>query len=92
MTRRRNIVPSIQLNVALPEDIHDRMTLHLYSELEGRVPFGSYQRFLVERIKEYFSRSELDLAPWIGVSEGVYVVTGPKPTVEVLTKALDETM
>lgn len=53
-----NIIRPVKLTVNLPEDVWTKMTLHLYSPLEGRVPHGSYSRFLSERINEFFSRQE----------------------------------
>lgn len=40
----------------LPESIRAKLDLLLFSEVEGRVPHGSYQRFIIERIKEFFDR------------------------------------
>lgn len=57
MARPPSIIRSVKLTTMLPEDIWSRLTLHLYSELEGRVPVGAYQRFLVERIREYFEHA-----------------------------------
>ncbi len=58
MSRPPNILRPIKLTTTLPEDIHAKLTLYLYSEAEGRVPAGAYQRFLVDRITEFFSRRE----------------------------------
>ena len=66
MSRRPNLIPSIMLNVALPQDVHTRLTLYLFSELEGRVPLGAYQRFFTERVREFFQSKQLDLSPYIG--------------------------
>ena len=88
MSRRPNIVPSIMLNVALPAPVHTALTLHLFSELEGRVPLGAYQRFLCERIQEFFRHRRLDLAPWAGTDPGAFVVSGAPEALCVLEKAL----
>ena len=45
----------VKLTLHLPEDVHHRLALHLYSPAEGRIPKGAYQRFFVERITEFFS-------------------------------------
>lgn len=55
MPRRPNIIRPSKLTTVLPEDIRAKLDLHLWSELEGRVPQGAYQKFLVERIQEFFS-------------------------------------
>lgn len=48
------IIRPTKLTLALPEDVRAKLDLHLFSTVEGRVPFGSYQRFFVERIQEFF--------------------------------------
>lgn len=58
MPRPRNIVRQLPLNVHLPEDIRTRLDLHLFSELEGRVPMGAYQRFLTQLLSDYFNRKD----------------------------------
>jgi hypothetical protein len=49
------LIRPVKLTTTLPEDVHGRLMLHLYSPGEGRVPKGAIQRFLVERITEFFS-------------------------------------
>ena len=60
MPRRPNLIPSVMLNTALPLDVHTQLSSFLYSDLEGRVPHGAYQRFLVDLIREYFAGDSLD--------------------------------
>lgn len=50
------IIRPSKLTLHLPEDVRAKLDLHLYSEVEGRIPFGAYQRFLSERINEYFAQ------------------------------------
>ena len=88
MARRPNPIPSLQLNVALPLDVHTQLTAHLYSDLEGRVPLGAYQRFLVERIREFFGSRRLDLAPYAATEPGAFVVTATPETLAILEKTL----
>ena len=54
--KTRKIIRPTRLETSLPEDIRAKLDLHLYSEVEGRVPFGAYQRFLIERIQEFFAQ------------------------------------
>lgn len=82
MGRPKNIIPTIQLNVMIPQDLVMQMNLELYSELEQRVPFGAQQRLLTALLRAYFSEQSLDLAPWLRTPSGVFVV---KAVPEVLT-------
>lgn len=51
-----NIIRPTKLTMHLPEDVRARLDLYLFSPLEGRIPKGAYQRFIVERIQEFFSK------------------------------------
>lgn len=56
MPARRNIIRSEKITIALPEDRLAKLSLHLFSQVEGRVPKGAYQKFFVDRIDEYFAK------------------------------------
>ena len=88
MSKRPNIIPSQQLNVALPLPLYSKLSAHLYSELEGRVPHGAYSRFLIDQLQAYFSSKHLDLAPYINGDPGAFVVSGSPEAIAVLLRAL----
>ena len=46
MARPKKAIRPVEKNVSLPEDLVARVELELYSELEGKVPFGAWQRYL----------------------------------------------
>lgn len=52
--RPPNVMRPIQLTTNIPEDLRAKLDLHLFSQVEGRVPHGAYSRFLAERIREFF--------------------------------------
>ena len=56
--RKPNILRPISLHTTLPEDIWLKLSTHLYSQVEGRVPKGAYHAFIIERIAEYFTTKE----------------------------------
>ncbi len=88
VAKTKNIIPSQQLNVALPLPSYTQLSAHLFSVLEGRVPHGAYSRFITERIREYFASKHLDLAPFTRDDPGVFVVSGTPEAIEQLEKAL----
>lgn len=88
MPHPKNAIPSVYLRVGLPEDIHTKMTLYLYSEFEQRVPQGSYQNFLSNLIRGFFNHRRLDLAPFANVEPGTYVVQGSEATLALLKRTL----
>ena len=90
MTRGRkpNVEPTSSINLHLPETLRVRLDLLLYSELEGRVPKGSYLRFFSARLLEFFEHRTLDLSPFLNALPGVHVVSGKPETLEALRQAL----
>ena len=88
MSKRPNIVPSMQLNVALPLPSYTQLSAHLFSTLENRVPHGAYSRFITERLREYFASKHLDLAPYMNADAGAFVVSGPPEAIEALQRVL----
>ncbi len=80
MSRPQNILRPIKLTTTLPEDVHGPLTLHLFSEVEGRVPQGAYQSFLVDRIREFFSFKRFDT--------GHGVIQGPAPVIKALQQLI----
>ena len=68
MTRGRPpaITPSRSINTHLEENLMVRLDLFLWSDLEGKVPKGAYQRFFNERMREFFLTQSLDIAPLLG--------------------------
>lgn len=86
MPRRPNLDRPTRVEIQLPESLHTKLTLLLFSELEGRVPFGSYSSFYTERTKEYLQHKRLDLHPY-GLPEG-FQVSGPPEVIDLLTSRL----
>lgn len=92
MTRGRkpNVEPTSSINLHLPETLRTRLDLVLYSELEGRVPKGSYIRFFSARLVEFFEHRTLDLAPYLSSLPGTHVVSARPSTLDALRVALEQ--
>ena len=54
--RRPSVLRSIDLHTMIPEDLYAKLSVYLYSAAEGRVPKGAYQKFICDRIIEFFNR------------------------------------
>lgn len=80
--RKPDLDPSVPMQLKLPGTIWARVTAHLFSDLEGRVPKGKIQEFFVARIREYFEWRRLDLAPF-GFPPGFFVA-GPKEMIDIV--------
>ena len=59
MGRPRKAVPSIEKNVSLPRDLVVAVELELYSEVEGKVPFAAWQKYLEDLIRKDLARRAL---------------------------------
>lgn len=55
MARPPKIIPSHELKLMLPEDVHTRVKLLLFRESDRCIPRGAIQNFFVERLNDYFS-------------------------------------
>lgn len=56
MPRPRKAIRPIEKNISLPEDIVARVDLELFSEVEGKVPFGAWQRYVEGLIRADLER------------------------------------
>lgn len=59
MARPPLILRPVKLNTTIPEDLYAKLVMHLYSESEQRVPKGAFQKFICDRIIEYFNRGPM---------------------------------
>lgn len=88
MSRPPAIVPPAFLHLQLPLEIKTQLALHLFSELEQRIPKGAYQAFFIQRLREYFEGRRLDLAPYVSSPPGACIVSGSAATIEQLERIL----
>lgn len=58
MPRPRKTDRPVEKNISLPTSTVARVELELFSELEGKVPFGAWQKFLVGLIDGHFARRD----------------------------------
>jgi hypothetical protein len=40
--------------------VRAKLDLYLFSEVEGKIPKGAYQQFLIDRITEFFNKRKAD--------------------------------
>ncbi len=59
MGRPRKAIPSIEKNISLPRDLVIAVELELYSEVEGKVPFAAWQKYLEDLIRKDLARRAL---------------------------------
>lgn len=90
MPRPKNALAAKKLHVAVPGQWGTRLDLLLYSPTEQRIPFGAHQRFLVERIREFFERDQLDLKEYFPDAPDNLTIFGNAEAISFLKAALSE--
>ena len=90
MTRGRkpNLEGSIATNLHLPASARTRLDLLLFSEVEGRVPKGAYQRFFLERLHEFFNLRTADLSDALNQPPGTHTIRAKPDTILAITAVL----
>jgi hypothetical protein len=83
MARHADIIRPVKLTTTLPEDVRTKLDLFLFSDLEGRIPKGAYQTFLVDRIRDFFDSRSLDIGTFAGLPTSA-VVRGSPETIALL--------
>lgn len=58
MARPRKAVPSVSKEISLPMPLVVKVDLLLFSQIEGKVPFGAWQKYLVTLIEADLARRE----------------------------------
>ena len=57
MPRSKRITPGVRFNIwGMPQDLAARIHLSLYSEIEGRIPYGAVNEFFVSLVRDHFAR------------------------------------
>lgn len=92
VSRSKNLIPSQQLCIALPLPMYSQIQAHLYSTIEGRVPYGAPSTFIGELVRGYFTHRSLDLAPFTGSAAGAHVVSGSPEAIFELQQRLKESV
>lgn len=56
MARPARTVRPVEKTISIPEDIVTRIDLELFSELEGKVPFGKWAELVTNLLREHLDR------------------------------------
>ena len=84
-----NIIRPSKLTTTLPEDVRAKLDLHLFSDLEGRIPKGAYQEFFLARIRDFFDTKTLDISKYTDLPIGEIIVKGSPATIKLLINLLE---
>lgn len=87
MPRPKQITPKVHLHITISADLREKLDKAVWSELEQRIPAGALQKFIEERLREYFSFQKLEVGNYIIGGKTVY---GDAATLELLRELLVE--
>lgn len=60
MSRAKNPIRWTRLNLSLPEDLRAQVDLALWSDVEGRVPYGAHSELIATLLRGWLSRQPLN--------------------------------
>ena len=58
MARPKKTDRPVEKNISLPQSVVVRVELELFSELEGKGPFGAWQRYIVRLVEADLAKRE----------------------------------
>lgn len=90
MPAPKSLYPSRPVTVFLDDALLTRIELHLYSEVERRIPKGAYKSFFDARMAEWLGQGQLDVSGLWGEPSGRHVIKGPRDVLERLKEKLGE--
>ncbi len=91
MPRRKNVIRPSEFHATIPSTEKARLDLALFSPLEGKIPFGSYQAFLLDAIRLRYE--------WVGLDLGELLphlfplgtqVRGPRTVIDSLQTLIEK--
>jgi hypothetical protein len=59
MAKPKNVIPSIEKKISIACDLCARMELELFSDLEGKIPYGAQSTFINQLIRDHFTALDL---------------------------------
>jgi hypothetical protein len=54
MAKPKKVIPTVEKKISIPTDLCARIEMDLYSELEGRIPYGAQSEFIVGLIRSHY--------------------------------------
>lgn len=55
MARPKGVIRPVEMSISIPEDLHARLKLELFSEVEGRVPHGRISQLFTLLLRQHFA-------------------------------------
>jgi len=81
--------PTLPLTVRIEEKLLARLNIELHSQVEGRVPKGSYRAVFEMLLRRFWEHKQLDLAPYLGTMPGEAIVHATPAVLERLRNLLE---
>lgn len=52
------VIRPVEKKISIPEDVVAQIDVLMWSELEGKVPFGAWSRLVTELLREHLARQQ----------------------------------
>ncbi len=59
MAKPKNVIPTIEKKLQISADLCTRMELDLFSDLEGKIPYGAQSEFVNKLLREHYKEQDL---------------------------------
>lgn len=56
MARQPHIIRPYHLHMTIPEDLYAEIALHLWSDVEGRIPYGTLGKLINSLLRDYLTK------------------------------------
>ena len=91
MGRMKSANPSKRVEIWLPGDLYSRVSSELWSDLEGKIPFGAWTRWLQTLADLHYNSVQIDAslyAPELPIGS---LLSGDPATISALKRLLERT-
>ena len=59
MGRKKKVIPTVEKKIQFDTDLCTRMELELFSDLEGKIPYGAQSEFINNLVREHYRKLDV---------------------------------
>lgn len=58
MGRQKNVIPTVEKKIQIAADLCARMELELFSDVEGKIPYGAQSELINNLLRKHYKRQD----------------------------------
>lgn len=62
MAKPKNVIPTVEKKLQIASDLCVRMELELFSDLEGKIPYGEQSKLVNQLLRKHFEKLDNERA------------------------------